>query len=208
MSLMNTCLTRTTKKIFKTLCNGACNQLYISCILGTSRRRVSPTHYRHIREFVMRTKIFLTAVLFVVLAAMSSASPGQTFGVHLNSRHTSGEDWQNNRNFGLYVVTKDNWTAGFYKNTFDRWTVYGGYRFTFLPLVDVDVGVASGYQKRYETLHGVTGTFGVSNAKLIPLVVPSIAPVEIFGVRPRLSYIPKVGKEKHAVMHLSVEYEW
>jgi hypothetical protein len=147
-------------------------------------------------------------------------------GVHMASIHAPAHDGQNNTNPGLYFRSDSGVTAGFYRNTHRRTSVYLGRNFKFGPL-DVGVGVVSGYQKHctdymvktgsYTTVEKVPGgtitsTYpvfetrqtcsGFSRGYFTPMVAPSYRlPFSVLGASPRIFFMPA----KKSVLHLSIE---
>jgi hypothetical protein len=120
-------------------------------------------------------------------------------GVHLASIHIPAEPWQNNTNPGIYVRA-DGWTAGTYRNTLRRQSVYFGHQFE-LGAVSFGVGAISGYKK--ECTSGVC--FGATKHKWSPMFAPSVAiPVQILGATPRLWYVPGFANSA-SVFHISLE---
>jgi hypothetical protein len=116
-------------------------------------------------------------------------------GLHLFSLHAPALPEQNNVNLGAYVRHESGFTAGVYRNTLDRTSMYAGY--TIGDRVALTIGVVSGYQK--EIVNG--DVVGASNGKLMLMLAPSVrlGPV-------RLSYIPRVGSTNPCnVFHFSVE---
>jgi hypothetical protein len=150
---------------------------------------------------------------------------GLVIGLHLVSAHVPEAKYTNNENPGVFVRTESGWTAGIYRNSLKRTSVYGGFTFTtdavaILPL-SLTVGVVSGYKKRrVETSCAALGISSVpfsdvcfhyegnsrTNASL--MLSPSVAlpaAQQYIGVVPRLSYIPNIGTSRFSVFHLSVE---
>jgi hypothetical protein len=133
---------------------------------------------------------------------------GLTIGVHLASVHVPSEPWQQNFNPGVYAMTDDGWTAGVYRNTIDRTSVYAGKAFTYGPFSLV-VGVVSGYQ--HETWHGTkcpNGSYGMGGAQCYlgytkHALGPMIAPSVLVFDHVRLTYLP--GIHTSSVFHLSIE---
>ncbi|WKB52992.1 hypothetical protein [Eleftheria terrae] len=130
------------------------------------------------------------ALLFALLAGAAQADT--TIGLHLGSQHYPARDL-NNVNPGVYVL-HDGWTAGVYRNSYRRPTVYGGYSWNLYRgdwvRLDLTAAVATGY--RQET-----------GQALRPIVLPSVA----FGgdTRVRISYGARPNKRSTHVVHLSIE---
>lgn len=145
----------------------------------------------------------VAALLLSVAAASASA---QTFGLHLASAHAPREANMNEVNPGLYVITKDGWTGGFYRNTWRRTTVYGGRTFNVLGPIDATLGLHTGYQRRLVPTapfcqDGVEYHYqwqGVDKHKVGLLAALSWRVPVPLPVQPRLTLAP-------GVLHLSVE---
>ena len=139
-------------------------------------------------------------------------------GLHLLSQHAPEQPWHNNENLGAYVRTEEGWTAGAYRNTLRRTTVYAGYTWlhALAPNADVGltVGLGTGYQRKtteaacpevnrkYHKHYAqgpCTETLGFSRGALTALVVPSVRYEFV-----RLGFVPRVG-EHSSVLHLMVE---
>ena len=142
-------------------------------------------------------------------------------GLHLVSMHGNAEMPVNNRNIGLYAETVDGWAGGFYRNSFDRTTVYAGHSFRWTPpsvpvRLVLTLGVASGYQhERVDapcaTVNSTLGTNytgkcwfdrGWSRGALTLMAAPSL---ELGPVR--LWYVPAVGRSG-SVYHLSTQWRF
>lgn len=131
--------------------------------------------------------IILVTVCAALLGARADAQT--TVGLHAASHHWPARDYSN-INPGAYVRTTEGWTAGFYRNSLRRVSVYAGRTFsTQLGVVEASItlGAISGYDRR------------------VPLLaVPSVA-VPVGAARVRLAVVPRAEKEGAAVLHLSVE---
>lgn len=152
----------------------------------------------------------MRTIIALLLLCLGAAANAATFGLHLASVHVPSRDYQRNVNPGLYVRLDSGITAGVYRNTLGRTTVYGGYTFEWGPF-GLTLGAATGYQKHAvpvpcERAHyvGCTRIDGVSNAVLVPMVAPSVRLPEVAGLTPRLSIIPGLAGSAN-VLHLSVE---
>lgn len=136
-------------------------------------------------------------------------------GLHLMSAHLPERPGQNNINPGIYAVA-DGWTAGTYRNTLRRQSVYFGYQFDApnTPF-SLTIGAVSGYhitktpivRSDKACVHRTQGDGcdslwieGISRRKWMPMVVPSMH----FGPA-RLWLMPQ---PSGAVLHLSVEREF
>lgn len=147
--------------------------------------------------------------LLALLLASGAAQAQTTIGLHLASHHFEQRDYQRNFNPGIYVRTEDGWTAGVYRNTLGRTSVYGGY--TIGDQVALTVGVVSGYQIRHEWAPPLPGgqcsngpppcyrELGTSHHALNLMVAPSVR----LGPA-RVSFIPGLGNAS-SVLHLSIE---
>jgi hypothetical protein len=132
------------------------------------------------------------ALALVALCAIGPAfardDASITVGLHAASKHLPKYEWQSGFNPGVYVRTSAGWTAGVYRNTLARTTLYAGRTWSnVLGPIDVMAAAATGY----------------SLAPLVPLVVASVelAPTS-WPVVPRLS----AGRGADSwVLHLSIE---
>lgn len=164
------------------------------------------------------------ASVFMVLAAaslMTCSKPASaqqtTMGVHLYSVHAPAKDYQNNENPGLYIRTAEGWTAGVYRNTLRRTSVYAGYTVDYAPF-SLTVGAISGYQRKYERVvagpngecdNGTgfrycTQQTGATRGAITLLLAPSVALPPVLGAVPRVSYVPGLAGAAN-VFHLSLE---
>ena len=118
-------------------------------------------------------------------------------GLHLVSQHT--EPGYNNVNPGVYVRSECGITAGVYKNSFRRGSVYISYSYDPKDLpIWASVGAITGYRK-------LPGT----NFRLSPLAIVGLKTPEYKGYRLRLGYIPHVEPMTHTnVFHLMLEKEF
>lgn len=138
--------------------------------------------------------MFCPARLALLVAALAVAPCAQaqetkhTFGLHLVSYHEPDKTY-NNTNPGAYYRHPDGWTAGFYRNSVRRDSIYIGYTWKY-GIFDI-------------TTAGVTGYFD----KVQPLLVPSVSLGTWYGVTPRIAYIPRVEKKIGShVLHLMLEF--
>lgn len=137
---------------------------------------------------------------------------GITVGLHIASAHFPAREYHNNTNPGIYAIA-DGWTAGVYRNTLRRTSIYAGKQWAWDTAYGepaVTLGVVSGYDKRtvpcgdWHRKQGWTGqcSFGVSNAKIIPMIAPS------WKIKStRIWYMPGVGNSS-SVIHVSVEHKF
>ena len=137
----------------------------------------------------------LTLAISTVLAvscdpARAEVRDGQlTVGAHLVSAHSrGGYEW---RTPGLYVRLPGGFTAGAYRNSEARGTVYAGWTFeTADRHLALTLGAATGY----------------STAPVVPLAVPSVRIGLAGGFSARLAYLPKPPTYRGAhALHLALE---
>lgn len=115
-------------------------------------------------------------------------------GLHLVSWHD--EPGYNNTNPGVYVKSECGLTAGVYKNSFSRVSVYGAYSYDppKLPFW-ASAGFATGYAK-------IPGT----NFRLSPIAIVGLKSPQYKGYLFRVGYIPKIGGVNNVnVVHLMIE---
>jgi hypothetical protein len=143
------------------------------------------------------------AVLAVALIGMFVTLPAhaQTVGLHIGSHHFP-QTGQNNANPGIYVMTEDLWTAGIYKNSGRKTTVYAGKGYHLGP-IDIGAALATGYKRECNE----NGCWGFSRWAITPVVTLSYAAPAILGVSPRVWFSPPVGNAS-AVVHVSLETKW
>lgn len=128
------------------------------------------------------------ALLALAVTATAPNALAGTIGFHVASHHAPAKNY-NNSNPGIYYRHTEGWTAGVYRNSLRKTSVYAGYTWKF-GVLDV-------------TTAGVTGYFD----KVQPLLVPSISLFTYQGITPRIAYIPRVEKKIGShVLHLMVEY--
>jgi hypothetical protein len=130
--------------------------------------------------------------LITVLAFLAGSATAQTVGVHTFSVHE--RSGFNNVNPGMYVRLDNGLTAGFYKNSYTRESGYVAYTVE----TDRQLSVAI-------TVGGVTG---YPAARVMPLVVPSIA-YHFDKSAVRLGIVPRPPKAgAAAALHLMVEHHF
>lgn len=100
----------------------------------------------------------------------------------------------NNVNPGLYYV-HNGWTAGFYRNSYDRNTVYAGYTFESDEYLRVRAVATVALATGYAVIRGV--------GDIRPMIVPGIAVRVTESASVRLSGVPA---GSHSFAHLSLEY--
>jgi len=132
--------------------------------------------------------LFVVVLAVVFCAQAQEQTQKHTFGLHLVSYHEPDKTY-NNTNPGAYYRHPDGWTAGFYRNSVRRDSIYIGYTWKY-GILDI-------------TTAGVSGYFH----KVQPLLVPSISLGTWQGFTPRIAYIPRVEKKIGShVVHLMVEF--
>ena len=122
--------------------------------------------------------------IIAALCLFCTQASAQTFGLHVGSYHD--KPGFNNVNPGAYVRFANGVTAGFYRNSIDRDSVYVGYtaeRFIGPVGFAVTAGAITGYR------HDV-----------LPLLVPSIKFSHL-----RLAFIPKAAKGGSGSVHVMLE---
>ncbi len=130
----------------------------------------------------------LRCLAALAITACAGGATAGTLGAHVTSLHFPQSDF-NNFNPGLYYRSDDGWTAGAYRNSLRRGSVYGGYTWESGRL-GLTAGGITGYG------HGV-----------LPLLVPSVVVLSYQGVKARVAYIPRVEKRIGShVLHLMLEY--
>jgi len=149
----------------------------------------------------------------LLLAALLAASPlahAQTIGIDLISAHIPHRDRQNNVNPGVYVKFDNGLLLGTYRNTYRRQSAVAAYSLDY-GRYSLLIGVVSGYQKRVEPIpcadpnnENCSRTTGFSRGFLAPVLAPSYAFPAVYGVTPRITYIPGLGFAS-SVFHLSLE---
>lgn len=132
-----------------------------------------------------------TIALAALLATTAWASEPTTIGVHLGTRHSVAGLCDANP--GLYVVLDDGATAGFYRNSECRLSVYAGRTWSTTGRVSfaLTAGMVTGYRAR----------------PLTPLVVPSVALQLTPTATARLTYLPRAEKRGASGVHLSMEWK-
>lgn len=160
---------------------------------------------------------------FAIVAAFIGAAPvsAQTVGLHLASVHVPAREGQRNFNPGIYIRFDNGVTAGTYANTLGKQTVYAGWTYEF-DYVSVTLGVATGYQRTVTTTPqscsadqmyaGLTSCWSEHKSHgvktlLTPMLAPSVRLPAVFGVTPRISFMPGLAGSSN-VFHLSVEHSF
>lgn len=147
----------------------------------------------------------LIAILFAIMATMANA---QEIGVHTYTHHFDSHNGLNERNWGLYY-RGEGWTAGGYRNSYRRNTLYAAKSFEAGNFA-LDLGVANGYQRKTKamecTIQGNTGCWQYdtkAKSYLVPAIAASYAWDMGDGYKVRLTGVPSY--EKSGLVHLSVE---
>ncbi|MBC7955398.1 MAG: hypothetical protein H7Y33_05975 [Cytophagales bacterium] len=134
------------------------------------------------------SRLIRTALLAFAAFGGAPCAMAGTIGLHVASHHMPAKTY-NNSNPGIYYRHEEGWTAGVYRNSLRKNSVYAGYTWKF-GILDV-------------TTAGVTGYFN----KVQPLLVPSVSLFTYQGITPRIAYIPRVEKKIGShVVHLMVEF--
>lgn len=119
-------------------------------------------------------------------------------GLNLATYHVDHDPHLHSINPGVYA-TCDHVVAGAYRNSYGRVSLHGGYVLQLGGVVDVELGLASGYGRRTWVENGVRITQGA--APIIPLVVPSI----LLG-NARVGLIPPMGAKHKGALTLALEW--
>jgi hypothetical protein len=161
---------------------------------------------------ITRALIHLATAALAVLClsvAFTSKAHADTIGLHTFSHHTRDSyDWchsntsgkrtcpkaYNNRNLGAYYIHESGATAGFYENSYSRYTVYAGYT-AYTPFFYGVRGVA--------TLAVATGYKRLYNAGTLRVVLAPGLAYTYRDVTARWTVVP--GRE--GFQHLSLEYK-
>jgi hypothetical protein len=139
---------------------------------------------------------------------------GLTIGLHLVSVHVPGAGLQD-INPGIYVYDRAGFTAGVFRNSVDRTSVYAGWSYDVTPF-KFTVGAITGYQRRRICTQVMTASGPVADCApygggtthpISPFVSPSVALPSVLGIVPRISVMPAwLGGS--TAFHLSVEKSW
>ena len=113
---------------------------------------------------------------------------GLIIGLHLVSHHAPEYVDQNNRNFGAFIITESGLTAGFYRNTLRRTSLYVGH-YAQWQHVTLRVGAITGYRDGLEPL---------------PMVAPGLK----LGHGFEMLYVPKAEKSSSEVYHVTYKLEF
>lgn len=135
-------------------------------------------------------------------------------GLHLATVHVPDRPWLSSATPGIYARAPEGWSAGVFRNSFGRASVYGGFQFEPVAHLSIGVGLVSGYE--YRMVEQPCGKFypgleswgacwirlGSTEHAIAPIIVPSVyyGPV-------RLSYIPSFGRDRASdALSLSIEF--
>lgn len=147
------------------------------------------------------------AAAAAVLCAHSHAAPA-AIGLHVGSAHVPHKPRQSNFNPGLYVRFGNGFTAGAYRNTIDRLSVYAGVTINLAGPLDITLGAISGYKREETDIKCRGRTFsrcyfvtGHTRHSIGPLVAPSVRLPTVGGVVPRVSAL--IGDS--VALHFSIE---
>lgn len=137
-------------------------------------------------------------------------------GLHLASLHSPSPWKLSGENPGLYLKTEEGWTAGGYRNSYGRLSLYAGKTFeTEDKRWALTVGGISGYQRisgpaacgenEVNTRSHICQRPGTKGA-IGPLVIPSVR-LGDDNLALRISYAPKVEKRSAHALHFSLEWK-
>jgi hypothetical protein len=168
-----------------------------------------------IRTLTPAGKFWLGYLAVFAATAFASCTPAPataaTYGLHVSTVHIPASDHLNNVNPGAYVRYDNGATAGFYRNSYKRLSVYAGWTWESGPFA-LTVGGITGYKRvdvpctgdRLEA--GFTRCWdGSSSSAISPLIAPSVVLPDVLGVTPRVTVLPKIESKGSTVIHLAVE---
>jgi hypothetical protein len=139
-------------------------------------------------------------------------------GLHLATAHFPDRDYLTSNTPGIYARTADGWTAGIYRNSFERTSVYAGRQFDgpLGPFVaSISAGVVSGYEYRTERVpcerinehrqgRRCWLTTGNAEHQLAPMLVAGLTYKAV-----RLNFLPSWGRPNGSdAINLAVEYKF
>ena len=127
--------------------------------------------------------LVLAGMVCAVLGTAGNLAHAGTLGLHIGSQHFPAQQY-NNFNPGAYYIHDNGATVGTYYNSERRQSVYAGWTWDSGPW-RLQVGAITGYER----------------AKVLPMVVPSVA----LGYGFRLTVLPKVERSGSSVVHLMWE---
>lgn len=96
------------------------------------------------------------------------------------SKHVNADKDFNENNYGLGYKSKDGWLGGFYRNSLDKNSVYGGKEFQSDPILNdklklaIVLGLVTGYNKPVQPLALPEILYGNKEHELALGVVPPI----------------------------------
>jgi hypothetical protein len=168
-----------------------------------------------IRTLTPAGKFWLSYLAMIATATFVACTPApaaaQTVGLHIGSAHIPASDHLNNVNPGAYVRYDSGATAGFYRNSYKRLSVYAGWTWERGPFA-LTVGGITGYKRSDvpctgdRLAKGYTHCWdGSRSTALSLLVAPSVALPDVFGITPRVTVLPKIESKGSTVIHLAVE---
>lgn len=127
--------------------------------------------------------LVLAGMVCAVLGTAGNIVHAGTLGLHIGIQHFPAQQY-NNANPGAYYIHDNGATVGTYYNSERRQSVYAGWTWDSGPW-RLQVGAITGYER----------------AKVLPMVVPSVA----LGHGFRLTVLPKVERNGSSVVHLMYE---
>lgn len=156
-----------------------------------------------------QTRIALAALL------LAGSAQAQTVGLHLGSVHVPRRADQQDFNPGFYFKAEDGLTAGIYRNTIGRTSVYAGYTADAGPF-SLTAGLITGYQHHANCITAwiggppaklgqVCGTSRGSQGAVTAFLNPSMRLPIVLGLTPRLTLVPPWCRGDVTTLHLSIE---
>ncbi len=133
-------------------------------------------------------------IALLILCLMPDAKAENVVGIHTVSIHLPQKQ-QSNTNPGLYIRHDSGATAGCYFNSIRRTSCYVGGSVEWGPF-GLTLGGVTGYAKK----HG-----GHSGSPISPFFAASVRGPEVFGVRPRVAYVPGRAVKSSDVFSLMIE---
>lgn len=143
----------------------------------------------------------LTILIFCVIFSMDSVATEDPtskydWGLHLFSLHT--KSGFNNFNPGIYVQHHTGWTAGAFRNSYSRASVYGGYMWRKQRCggPELFLGAATGYEDDTGSSKGLAPVFAPSYSWCLDGVVSAA----------RLSWFVDPRKDAAQALHVSISF--
>lgn len=135
----------------------------------------------------------ITVILVLALIGHCSQAKAATGGLHLATAHF-GNDALRSESPGLYARHSSGATAGFYRNSYARWSAYAGYTWqTPGKALALTAGAVTGYPAH----------------RVMPLLVPSVRLPLTGDTHLRVAYIPKPPDSGTAAgLHAAIEKEF